>query len=102
MKPHLNETASVYVVWHVRHAAFLDGRPTEHRLCDGELVMDDEDDAKVLGVFRNRTRAESRIQRARDEPGFSSEPDCFYVDEYELDVDQWVGGFASIQDSDDS
>jgi hypothetical protein len=90
----------VFLVWHVRHAAFLDGRPTEHRDQDGDLIMDDEDDVKLLGVFSSPERAQRRIDVALGEPGFATEPDCFWVDTYTVDEYRWVEGFVSVRNED--
>jgi hypothetical protein len=56
----------VFLLWHVRHARYLDGRPTEHRGQAGELVWDEEegDDRKILGVYSSRERAAERMDRA--------------------------------------
>ncbi|PWU46257.1 hypothetical protein DLE60_16595 [Micromonospora globispora] len=88
----------VFLLWHVRHARWLDGRPTTHRDEAGELVWDEEDgdDLKILGAYSSEARAEDRIQRARKLPGFRDEPDCFYIDGYTVDQDQWNDGFVSI------
>jgi hypothetical protein len=88
----------VFLLRHVRHARWLDGRPTTHRDESGELVWDEEDgdDLKILGVYSSEARAEDRIRRARELPGFRDEPDCFYVNRYTLDRDEWDEGFVSV------
>ena len=88
----------VYLLWHVRHAPFLDGRPTEHRAEDGELSWDEEDgdDLKILGAYSTEQRAQDRLLRARDLPGFRDEPDCFLIDRYGLDEDLWTEGFVTM------
>lgn len=90
----------VFPVWHVRHAAFIDGSPTEHRGTEGELLIDEQDgdDVKLLGIFRSEDTAQQRITRARSESGFQDEPDCFIVDRYCLDEDKWVDGFVTMSD----
>lgn len=88
----------VYLVHHIHHAAFLDGRPTQHRDESGELIWDqqDGDDLKVLGIFSSEAAADRVIERAREQPGFRDEPDCFLVTPYTVDEsDQWVDGFVS-------
>jgi hypothetical protein len=40
--------------------------------------------------------AEQRIARARDLPGFRDEPDCFVIDGYELDRDEWLEGYVTV------
>lgn len=90
----------VYLAWHIRHAEFTDGRPTEHVDADGDLIDDDEDDTKLLGVYRTEERARRRIAEARTEPGFVADPDCFWVEVHTLDADLWVGGFFTYRDGD--
>lgn len=87
---------NVFLLWHVRHAAFRDGRPTRHRGEDGELGWDEEggDDVKILGVYSTEMKAQDRIIRARTLPGFRAEPDCFLIDQYTTDEDRWTEGFA--------
>jgi hypothetical protein len=75
---------SVYLVWHVR--------PAEHE--------DDEDNAKLLGVFSTRALAGARIERARDKPGFRDHPRGFEVSEYVLDRDEWIEGFHVVYPDD--
>jgi hypothetical protein len=88
----------VYLAWHIHHAEFTDGRPTEHVDADGDLVDDNEDDIKLLGVYRTEERAQRRIDEARTEPGFVADPDCFWIETHTLDVDRWVGGFFTYKD----
>lgn len=87
------------MVQHVRHAAFIDGSPTEHTDEQGQLQWDEEDgdNIKVLGVFSTPELAQARIERARREPGFQDEPDCFMVTVYTLDEDAWREGFVTIE-----
>lgn len=87
----------VYLVHHVHHAAWLDGRPTEHRDADGELSWDEQegDDVKLLGVFSSEERADACVARARVLPGFRDEPDCFLVGPYTVDEEEWTEGYLS-------
>jgi hypothetical protein len=86
---HIVEPVDVYLLWHVRHAPFLDGRPTRH--CDESGELDwgeqDGDDLKILGAYSTEQKAQDRIVRAQALPGFRDEPDCFFVDSYTLDED---------------
>ncbi|MFF8931687.1 hypothetical protein ACF1AO_30985 [Streptomyces longwoodensis] len=86
----------VFLLWHVGHQneAGADGA-TVH--VDGEAVYVDEqdgDDVKLLGVYSTLSKAEERMRRARLLPGFRDEPDCFIVDQHELDQDEWAEGFV--------
>ncbi|MEV6816451.1 hypothetical protein [Micromonospora sp. NPDC051296] len=92
----------VFLLWHVRHAPFVDGRPTAHPGEDGELVWDEEagDDLKILGVYSSQQKADERVVAARRLPGFRDEPDCFLIDSYVLDEDRWTEGFVTVPQSD--
>lgn len=91
---------NVYMVWHIRHAKFLDGSPTEHFGQEGEILCDEQsgDDVKLLGVYASEADAQGRVDRARSQPGFSEEPNCFLIDGATLGEDQWVDGFVSVPD----
>ncbi|MFG2577057.1 hypothetical protein [Streptomyces sp. NPDC048481] len=86
----------VHLLWHVVHhnEAGTDGTALH---LDGETVHIDEqdgDDVKLLGVYSTRGKAEERRRRARLVPGFAEEPDCFVIDAYTIDEDEWSGGFV--------
>lgn len=92
----------VKLVQHIRHARNLDGSPIEHRDADGELNFDDGyDDFKIIGVYSSSETAQDGINRARKLAGFQEEPDCFIIDTYTLDEDNWTDGFVSISDDED-
>ncbi|MBU4215364.1 MAG: hypothetical protein KJ792_11995 [Actinobacteria bacterium] len=87
----------VYLVHHIHHAAFLDGRPTEHRGEGGDLVWDEQDgdDVELLGVFSSQERADECVESARPLLGFRDEPDCFLVSPQEVDKVQWTEGYVT-------
>lgn len=87
----------VYLVHHIHHPAFLDGRPTEHRGEGGDLVWDEQDgdDVKLLGVFSSQERADECVESARPLLGFRDEPDCFLVSPQEVDKVQWTEGYVT-------
>jgi hypothetical protein len=68
---------AVFLLWHVAH-------------------QNNRDDAKLLGVYSSRAKAEARITSARLLPGFADEPECFTIDEYTIDQDEWVEGFGRV------
>lgn len=70
---------SIFLVWHTYSEGGVD---------------DEEINAKLLGAFSTRAKADERVARARDEAGFRDWPDGFVIDECELDDPQWVGGFV--------
>jgi hypothetical protein len=89
---------TVYLLWHIGHQnkAGAEGA-TLH--VDGETVYVDEqdgDDVKMLGVYSTQDKAEERIRQARLLPGFSDEPDCFVMDAYTLDEDEWTEGCVRV------
>lgn len=62
--------------------------------------LDDEassEETKFIGVYSSRVEAEKAVERLRKQPGFSALPDYFYVNEYELDHDNWSEGFVTEQ-----
>lgn len=60
------------------------------------ICEEEGDNPKILGVYSTRERAEDRVGRARLLPGFRDEPDCFLVDGYELDTDEWSEGYQIV------
>jgi hypothetical protein len=90
--------ATVYLLWHVSHARLPAGSAERHRDEDGELIIDEEsgNDVKLLGVYSSRANGESRIDRARQTPGFRDEPNCFLVECYQVDHDEWTAGFVAV------
>ncbi|MDX3191438.1 hypothetical protein PV458_23765 [Streptomyces sp. MN03-5084-2B] len=87
----------VFLLWHVRHVPGPDGS-VEHFGDGGELVWaeEDGDDLKLLGVYSTEHAARERLERAGSTPGFADEPDCFLVDRYVVDQDQWDEGFVAV------
>jgi hypothetical protein len=67
----------VYVLQHV------------HSLDDGG------EDVKFIGVYSSRENAQAAITRLSQAPGFSEAPAGFHIDEYQVDKDQWVEGYAT-------
>lgn len=66
-----------------------------------------EEDVKLIGVYRTRALAETAARRTGKMPGFCDHPsiivdghqgapDGFYIDEYELDMDNWQEGFVTM------
>ena len=54
------------------------------------------DETKLIGVYSSREQADAAILRAAALPGFSGRPDGFSCGAYELDVDHWREGFATV------
>ena len=70
---------------------------------------DNEEDNKFIGVYSSRESALRAVDRLRLEPGFLDFPalvadlgngPCegsgFYLDEYELDADNWAEGYVTL------
>ncbi|MGN6608638.1 MAG: hypothetical protein ACTHMS_16715 [Jatrophihabitans sp.] len=84
---------NVSLLWHVHHAD--SARCVTHF---GDAVLIDEqdgDDVKLLGCYSTLARAHDRVLGARTLSGFADEPNCFIVDTYEVDHDEWLEGFVS-------
>jgi len=86
----------VFILWHVHHAPDDDGR-IGHVDEGGEVRIDEEfgDDVKLLGVYSSDALAKERIDSAKHLPGFSDEPDCFMIDKYKINNDEWSEGFVT-------
>lgn len=76
----MSDPSHVFLLWHSH----------------GPDPCDNDQNAKLLGVYSTRSRAEDRITRSASIPGFREYPDGFIIDEYEVDVDTWVEGFVEI------
>ena len=55
---------------------------------------DAEINAKLLGAFSTREKADERVAAALGEDGFRDWPEGFIVDEYKIHQATWVGGFV--------
>lgn len=67
---------SVFIVWHVH-------------------TLGNDEDEKLIGVYATKEDAEAAIARLAVKPGFSSVPEGFQVDEYEIGVDNWTEGYVT-------
>ncbi|GGN09109.1 hypothetical protein GCM10011609_56060 [Lentzea pudingi] len=88
----------VFLLWHVHHVAEDESGAVRHFGPAGEFSADEEegDDVKMLGVYSSRENAMAWIDRAKELPGFRDDPECFHIDEYTLDEDQWTTGFTTV------
>ncbi len=55
-----------------------------------------EEDTKLIGVYSSRKNAEKAIERLSKQPGFVDWSKYFYIDEYEIDRDNWAEGFVTL------
>jgi len=73
----------VYVLWHV------------HTLEDDNGEHDDE---KLIGIYSTKENAETAIEEHKDLEGFRDcPPECFEIDEYEVDRSAWTEGFTTVR-----
>ena len=55
------------------------------------------DNAKFLGIYSTREKAESDIKHYITLPGFKDYPNDFYINEYELDKNYYEDGFELLK-----
>lgn len=56
------------------------------------------EETKFIGVYSCITEATAAVERLRTQPGFSSRPEAFSIDEYPLNVDHWSEGYVTESD----
>ena len=54
------------------------------------------DDVKFIGAYSSRETAQAAVARLRRTAGFSAAPDGFHIDEYPVDHDHWIDGYATV------
>jgi len=70
------------------------------------LLDEDREDVKMIGVYSSQESAEAAIRRLREQPGFLDLPKLinpdvdeerqgFYIDAYEIDKDHWTEGYRT-------
>ena len=93
----MQNNSEVFLLWHVHHAENSTNNPIHFENSD-DFWSDEEagDDSKLLGVYSSRARVDQRIQEARLLPGFSEEPNFFYVQAATLDENEWPDGFVTV------
>ena len=62
-------------------------------------LNDGHEDAKLIGVFSSRAKAEAALDRVRDQPGFRDTPECFDISEYGVDPNHlgWSEGYVTVR-----
>ncbi len=58
--------------------------------------LDDCEETKFIGAYSSKEEAEKAVERLQKQPGFDKLPDCFCIDEYELNKDHWTEGFITV------
>ncbi|WAC21349.1 serine kinase [Luteolibacter sp. SL250] len=70
------------------------------------ILNEDEDQVKMIGVYRSHETAVAAVERLKIQPGFCEHPRIvdtlededrrgFYVEEYALDQDHWREGYVT-------
>ena len=58
-------------------------------------VYGDDEDIKIIGVYRSYADAEAAIRRVKERPGFRDSMESFSIDEYQFGKDHWTQGYVS-------
>lgn len=54
------------------------------------------EETKIIGIYSSKAKAEETIERFKNIIGFKEHQDCFYIDEYDIDKDNWIEGFITV------
>ncbi|EHQ89567.1 DUF7336 domain-containing protein [Desulfosporosinus youngiae] len=54
------------------------------------------EETKIIGIYSTKEKAEVIIRKYQELPGFKLYPGGFYIDEYNLDEDNWTEGFINV------
>ena len=60
------------------------------------VMEDGAEDVKLVGVYSSRENAQAAVARLGQAPGFRDDAAGFHIDEYRVDRDQWVEGYATV------
>jgi hypothetical protein len=60
-------------------------------------IEDGEEDIKFIGVYSGREKAQEAVARLQLQPGFKETPECFHIDSYTVDADNWKEGFLTTK-----
>ena len=74
----MNPDNSVYLLWH------------------GDNLEEGAPKAKLLGVYSSDQKAQDRISRSLDKPGFTDHPDDFLIVPATVDKDEWPDGYVNV------
>ncbi len=58
--------------------------------------FEDDEDAKLIGVYSTEDEARAAVARLANQPGFYEHPEGFQIDSYPLDKDHWSEGFVTV------
>ncbi|MBS7252810.1 DUF7336 domain-containing protein [Flavobacterium branchiicola] len=58
------------------------------------------EEVKTIGIYSTFVEAEEAINRFKNKKGFKDYPiDCFSIDKYKLDEDNWSEGFITWEEA---
>ena len=71
------------------------------------VISEDNECAKIIGLYASKEEAISAIERLSTQPGFSDFPKLidpleddaesgFYIDEYKIGKDHWAEGYVTV------
>lgn len=55
--------------------------------------IDESEQTKIIGIYSTRDKANAAVEKFKTLPGFRDYPESFYIDEYEIDQNNWNEGF---------
>lgn len=64
-------------------------------LLQHSYATDDCEETKTIGIFSSNEKAQEAVEILKIQNGFKKFPDCFFIDEYDLDKFSWQDGFYS-------
>jgi len=58
---------------------------------------DNDDDAKLIGVYSTQEKAKEAVLSLKDKPGFKDNPEQFEICPYRLNLTAWEEGFITLK-----
>ena len=55
-----------------------------------------EEETKIIGIYSSREKADSIVNEYKELPAFKDYPNDFFIDGYDIDMDNWKEGFVRI------
>ena len=60
------------------------------------VLADENEDIKLIGVYRSSEDAEEAQARVGSKPGFAKHPEGFLIEPFELNQDHWTEGYVVV------
>lgn len=71
----------------------------EYEICEDISTYN----TKIIGIYSSQEKAEEVKSQFKLKKGFDRYPeDCFYIDEYQVDEDNWTEGFITWDSENDT